>query len=174
MSYEQLYLRNFNAMNDARRVDADKLLKYLWENKGNNQLNELNNLAELLEIDIADANTALLYLYARGFVKSFCKPMGNGDVIVITDEGYVFMNDTNLMEEKYNIKSYPISNTYNIGGNATNVGNTNNGSNTTHNETIKDETPWYKDVPKQLVIGIILIILTIFITWYFKVRHGIG
>jgi hypothetical protein len=175
MSYEQLYLRNFNAMNDSRRENADKILRYLWEKHETNEIHELFTVADFLLIDRSEAKTALTYLYKRKFVESPVKPMFNGDVIELTDAGYLFMNDTNLMEEKYNQIAPPPSTIFNIGGNAVNFGNNNDGNTTNHHETVQDEKlPWYKEYSKQLILGIILIVATIFITYFFKVKYGIG
>lgn len=164
-------------MDDLNRENADKILRALYHLKANTIEAYLNICDENL-IPESERDMIYRYLDSRGFLKNMGK-VSNGDVYVaLSKEGFKFFSEDNLVYEyarKYSRQTQGNSNTYYIAGDASNFGNTNEGtvenaSSYTHNNESKEESFFYKlmhDTFTQTVSGLIVAAIIALLTWYF-------
>ncbi|MDY0905612.1 hypothetical protein [Pedobacter sp. CFBP9032] len=166
-------------MNDQKRHNADLIFRYLWENYHNPEYQELYLIADKYDIDRDEADKVYTYLKSRKFVISPVKPLGNGTVLKLTDEGYAFMNDTNLMlelEEKNTAPGVQASSIINnFAGHGVNVGNNYSASVTnTHTTNEEKKENWVLKNLREVIIGVIIGIILIYAAYYIKTHYGIN
>ncbi|MGV3685101.1 MAG: hypothetical protein ACO1NS_05705 [Daejeonella sp.] len=165
-------------MNNLNREQADKVLRTLYHLSAN-EMKEYLLVCEMNEIPAEQTESIFRYLDSREFLRIVGK-VGNGDVYVqLSKIGFKFFAEDNLVDE--HVRSFrdsfqPSATVFHNKGDASNFGNTNQGTGTNFSTHVDKRQPkekkWlYKflhDTSTQIVSALAAAAIIGLLGWYFS------